>query len=339
MNLKPRAALLPLALAGLLLAGCHNDTNGNANTGGGTTTTTSGDSGGGKPMLAFVTNNASDYWIICHKGADKAKAETGDDVQFVMPDDGTAATQKRDVDDLIAKGVKGIAMSPVDPANETTDINTWAGKVPLLTSDSDAATSNRLCYIGTDNHAAGLMAGALIKKAIPQGGKVMLFVGKSDAQNAHDRISGIQDALKGDAKYQIIDTRTDDTDHARAKSNASDALVKYPDLACLVGIWSYNGPAIASAVQDAGKAGKVKIVCFDQEQGTIDGIKAGAIYATVVQDPYTFGYQSIKLLDQLARGDKSGIPASKLVIVPTQAITKDNLDTYMAAYNKKLAGG
>ena len=335
MNLRPHAALLPVALAALLMAGCHNDENTNTPAAPGATPAATG----GGAMLAFVTNNASDYWIICHKGVDKAAAETHDDVQFVMPDDGQAATQKRDVDDLIAKGVKGIAISPVDPANETNDINTWAGKVPLITSDSDAATSNRLCYIGTDNHAAGVMAGGLIKEAIPQGGKIMIFVGKSDAQNAHDRIAGVQDALKGDAKYQIIDVRTDDTDHARAKSNVSDALVKYPDLACLVGIWSYNGPAIASAVQDAGKVGKVKIVCFDQEQGTIDGIKSGSIYATVVQDPYTFGYNSVKLLDQLAKGDKSKLPASKLMVIPTQAIKQDNLDAYMAVYNKKLAGG
>ena len=182
------------------------------------------------------------------------------------------------------------------------------------------------------------MEGGLIKKAIPQGGKIMIFVGKSDAQNAKDRIQGVRDALAGDAKYQIIDVRTDDTDHARAKSNASDALVKYPDLACLVGIWSYNGPAIASAVQDAGKVGKVKIVCFDTDPGTPEGIKSGAIYGTVVQDPFTFGYQSIKLLDQLAKGDKSGIPASKLNIVPNQAITKDTLDKYLADQKTKMGG-
>ena len=332
MNWKPQAALLPIALASLLMAGCHPSDNGGTTTGGG------GAGKGGGQMLAFVTNNPSDYWTICHKGVDKAAKELGDDVQFVMPADGTAAAQKSDVDDLIAKGVKGIAISPVDPTNETTDINTWAAKIPLITSDSDAADSNRLCYIGTDNHAAGMQVGGLIQQAIPNGGKIMLFVGKSDAQNAKDRIQGIRDALK-DPKFQIIGTITDDTDHLRAKANASDALVTHPDLACLVGIWSYNGPAIASAVQSSTQAGKVKIVCFDQEQGTIDGIKSGAIFATVVQDPYTFGYNSVKLLDQLAKGDKSGIPANKLIIVPTQAIKKDNIDAYMTGYNKKLAGG
>ena len=329
-SLALAAAMLGL---GLLGAGCHNGGDSN----GGTTGNTGG-TGGAKTDLAFVTNNASDYWTICHKGVDAAAADLKDvNVQFVMPGDGTAATQKQDVDDLLAKGVKGIAISPVDPKNQIDYLNTIADKTNLITSDSDAASSKRLCYIGTDNEKAGEMAGGLIKEALPQGGKIMLFVGKKDAQNAQDRIGGIQTALKG-SNITIVDVRTDDADHARAKANAADALVKNPDLACLVGIWSYNGPAIYSAVQDANKVGKVQIVAFDQEDQTIAGIKAGAIYATVVQDPYTFGYNSVKLLDQLAKNDKSGIPANKLMIIPTKAIKKGNVDSYMTDYNKKLKG-
>jgi len=283
----------------------------------------------GQTQLAFVTNNSSDYWTICRKGTEAAQKELGNvNVQFVTPSDGTAATQKQQVDDLIAKGVKGIAISPVDPANETPY---------LITSDSDAATSNRLCYIGTDNHAAGVMAGGLIKSALPQGGKIMLFVGKRDAQNAHDREMGIRDALKG-TKITILDVRTDDADHARAKQNASDALTSTPDMAGMVGLWSYNGPAIYSAVKDAGKQGKVKIIAFDQEVDTMNGIKDGTITGTVVQQPYLFGKESVEMLAKLAKGDKSGLPAGKLIIVPTQAITKDNVAAYEADQAKLLGG-
>jgi len=317
----------------LVLAGCHND----SKTADGAQTPSASPSGGaGQTNLAFVTNNPSDYWTICQKGTQAAQRDLGNvNVQFVMPADGTAATQKQDVDDLLAKGIKGIAISPVDPPNETPYLNTVAAKTKLITSDSDAAASNRLCYIGTDNHAAGLMAGDLLKKALPQGGKVMIFVGKSDAQNAKDRISGVRDAVKG-TKIQILDVRTDDADHARAKQNAADVLTNTPDIAGMVGIWSYNGPAIYSAVKEAGKAGKVQIVAFDQETDTMNGIKDGTISGTVVQDPYKFGYDSIKLLASLAKGDKSGLPASKLDIVPTQAITKANIDAYLADQKKKL---
>ncbi len=333
---RPLAAAVG-ACALLLLAGCHSNSSDGSSASSGTTGSGASGGGGGQTLLAFVTNNPSDYWKICNKGVDAAAAKLGDKVQFVEPADGSVQTQKQDVDDLLAKGVKGIAISPVDPANETDYLNTVAGKTNLITSDSDAPNSSRLCYIGTDNHAAGVMAGALIKKSIPQGGKIMLFVGKSDAQNARDRISGIQDALKG-SNITIADTRTDDTDHARAKQNAADAIVSNPDLVGMVGIWSYNGPAIYSAVKGAGKQGKIQIIAFDQEEDTMNGIKDGTIAGTIVQQPYQFGYESVMMLDKLAKGDKSGIPANKLMIIPTQVINKANIAAYEASQAKLMGG-
>jgi len=194
-----------------------------------------------------------------------------------------------------------------------------------------------LCYVGTDNHAAGLQAGKLIKEALPRGGQIMLFVGRKDAQNARDREMGIRDALR-ESRVHIIAVREDDADHARARQNPAEALVQHPHISALVGLWSYNGPAILSAVRDAGKIGKVKIVCFDEEQDTLAGIKEGAIYATVVQQPYQFGYQSIKLLAQIAKGNKSAILPSERIIVPTLAIKQGNVSAYIKSREKLLGG-
>ena len=192
--------------------------------------------------LAFVTNNASDFWTIARKGVEKADAELNDvTVEFKMPGDGTADEQKRIIDDLVSTGVNGIAISPVDPDNQTQFINDTAKKALVITQDSDAPESDRTLYIGTDNVAAGRQAGELVKEALPNGGKIMVFVGKSDARNAAERYQGLKEALQG-SKVEIIDIRTDDTDRARAKTNAADTLVKYPDIAAMVGLWSYNGP-------------------------------------------------------------------------------------------------
>lgn len=291
-----------------------------------------------KTPLAFVTNNPSDYWKICRKGTEAAAKHLGTvTVQFVMPPDGTAASQKSEIDDLLAAGIKGIAVSPVDPANETSYLNSVASQTNLITADSDASRSKRLCYVGTDNHAAGVMAGRLMRKALPHGGQVMVFVGKSDAQNAHDRIAGMREALQG-SHVQVLGVRTDDADHLRAKANVRDALIRYPHLAGMVGIWSYNGPAILSGLKDAGKLGKVKVVAFDEEDATIAGVQDGTVYAAVAQDPYQFGYQSVLLLAQTAQGDKSGIPASKVIVVPTRAITRATVAAYLAEQKRRLSG-
>ena len=155
----------------------------------------------------------------------------------------------------------------------------------------------------------------------------MVFVGKSDARNAAERYQGLKEALQG-SKIEILDLRTDDTDRARAKTNAADTLVKYPDIAGMVGLWSYNGPAIVNAVKDAGKTDKVKIICFDEEDETLAGVKDGAIFATVVQQPYEFGYQSVKLMAKILGGDKSAIPENKQINIPTLVIKKDSVEEF-----------
>jgi len=290
-----------------------------------------------KEKLAFVTNNASDFWTIARAGCNKAKQDLPNiSVEFKIPEDGTAATQTRILDDLLSKGIDGIAISPVDPKNETRKLDEVGKQALLFTHDSDAPDSNRVCYVGTDNVAAGRQAADLIKQALPDGGKIMVFVGTLDAQNARERFSGIKEVLQG-SNVQIIDARTDDTDRVRAKANVLDTLVKYPDVACLVGLWSYNGPAILNAVKDSNKVGKVKIVCFDEEEETLAGVRDGAIFATVVQQPYEFGYQAITLMSKYLNGDKSIVPPDKKVIVPTLAITKDKVEEF-AANLKKLRG-
>ena len=288
---------------------------------------------GTKHKLAFVTNNASDFWIIARKGTEKAAKDIpGIEVEFRIPSDGTAAEQQRVVDDLLAKGIQGIAISPVDPANQTPMLNRAASQTLVVTQDSDAPNSNRVCYIGTDNVEAGRQAGQLVKEALPNGGKIMVFVGVLDAENARQRYQGLKEALAG-SNVSIIDVRTDNTDRVRAKSNASDTLVNNPDIAGMVGLWSYNGPAILSAVKEANKTDKVKIIAFDEEAETLGGIKDGAIYATVVQQPFEFGYRSMELMSKYLNGDKSGVPASKQIFVPTKAIKKDTVEAFTKEIN------
>ena len=105
-------------------------------------------------------------------------------------------------------------------------------------------------------------------------------------------------------------------------------LVSHPEVAALVGLWSYNGPAILNAVKDAGKTGQVKIIAFDEDDETLTGVKSGAIIGTVVQQPYEFGYQSMTLLAKVVKGDRSGIPAAHQIFIPTQVINQNSVDEF-----------
>ena len=284
---------------------------------------------GGETRVAFVTNNASDFWKIAEAGTRKAAEEFGVQVLFRIPSAGTAEQQQQIVQDLITTGVSGIAISPKDPANQTGMLNEAAAQVNLVTQDSDAPDSNRLCYVGTNNYDAGREAGKLIQACLPEGGEIIICVGSIDAQNAHDRLEGLKDQIK-DSGHVILDVRTDETDRAKAISNVQDAIIKQPDVDAFVGLWSYNGPAILNGVKDSGRLGSIKIVCFDEEDETLQGVVDGHIFGTVVQQPFEFGYLSVKLLKAFADGDFSAIPPEKQVYVPTLSVTRENVDEFWA---------
>jgi ribose transport system substrate-binding protein len=288
-----------------------------------------------KLKLAFVPNSAATFWTIARAGTEEAAKELGNvEVDFRIPSTGSAAEQQQILDDLVAKGVDGIAVSPIDPANQTEFLNRIASQTLLICHDSDAPESKRVCYIGTDNFAAGEEAGKLLKEALPNGGKIMVFVGFADAQNAKDRFGGIKKQLEG-SNIQIIDLRTDDTDPVRAQKNVEDTLVKYPDIAGLAGLYDYNGPAILNAVRAAGKQGQVKIVCFDEKDETLEGVASGDIYGTVVQQPFEFGKQAITKMAKYLEGDKDALAGGKQ-IVPTRSLKKDDIAQFKANLNKIL---
>jgi ribose transport system substrate-binding protein len=289
----------------------------------------------GKKELALVTNAAADFWTIAKRGVEKAQKEHSDySMQVLITGQATAAEQRRELDNLLARGIAGVSISAIDPKNSTEEFNKVAAKAVLFTTDSDAPQSNRVVYIGTDNVAAGRQAGEEIKKALPSGGKIMMFVGTMDADNARERVQGIKEVLGG-SKIQIADIRTDGVDFAKAKSNVQDALAK-GGVDCLVGLYSYNTPQIYSAVKEAGKAGKIKIVGFDEDPQTLRGVADGTIQSTIVQQPYEFGYQSMIDMIKYINGDRSFIPANKLIIIPTKVIEKSNVAPFQESMKELL---
>jgi ribose transport system substrate-binding protein len=103
-----------------------------------------------------------------------------------------------------------------------------------------------------------------------------------------------------------------------------------------VGLWNYNGPAIAAAIGGLGKKGKVLAAVFDEDDGTLDGIANGFIQATVVQKPFMFGYLSAKWMHDLAvKGEaaKATLPPSGIIDTGVEVIDKNNV----AGFKAKLA--
>ncbi|MEO0415770.1 MAG: sugar-binding protein [Verrucomicrobiota bacterium] len=305
----------------------------------------------GKTRVAFVTNGVADFWTLAEAGAKKAGEELQIDADVLMPAAGITE-QKQMLEDLLTRGVDGVAVSPIDPANQVDLLNIVAENTHLITHDSDAPASQRLAYIGMDNYLAGRMCGQLVKEALPDGGKVMIMIGRMEQDNAKRRRQGVIDELldrptdsdffdppgkviEGE-KYKIVGTLTDQFDRAKAKANAEDTLSRHPDIGAMVGLFAYNPPAILQALEQAGKLGEVQVVAFDEDEETLAGIQNGSVHGTVVQNPYEYGYQSIQLLNAIANGDSSGIPSDEFINIEGRQIRKDNVDSFWADLKKKL---
>jgi len=279
--------------------------------------------------LAFVTNNTSEFWKIASNGVHKYEREGKVQVDIKMPN-GKTEEQNQILENLVSQGYDAIAVSVIAPKDQVPVLNRTADKARLITFDSDAPDAKRLLYIGTINYEAGKTLGQRIVELLPKGGKMAVFVGFFSADNAAQRLKGVADAVAGHG-IEIVEKREDQTDRAKARSNVEDILNARQDLSLVCGLWSYNGPAIAAALEGAGKQGKVLAAVFDEEDGTLNGIKAGTISATVVQRPFEMGYRSAKWMHRLATDfekARAEIPASGIEDTGVEVIDQKNLDDF-----------
>lgn len=280
--------------------------------------------------FAFVTNNSSDFWNIAAKGVQKAEKEFGVKVEVFRPLKAEVAEQQRFLEDIVVMGFNGVAISPINPDAMTGVLDKVAAKMPLIAHDSDAPKSKRLSYVGTNNVLAGRAAGKAAVEALTAkgktSGKVGLFVGRIDMQNAIERKQGVEEELAKLPGLTILPVFLDSTDRAKAKKNVEDALVRYPDLVLAIGLWSYNGPIIAGTVREAAREDKPAIIAFDEEEEVLNAVQDGVVYATIVQKPFEFGYQSMRLLN--AANAAAVVPPT--VDTGIDTITKDNVTKFWA---------
>jgi ribose transport system substrate-binding protein len=106
------------------------------------------------------------------------------------------------------------------------------------------------------------------------------------------------------------------------------------DLNLVAGLWSYNGPAIAAALDGLNKRGKIQAAVFDEEELTLSAIASGTIAVTVVQKPFQFGYLASEWMHALASKPDAAakIPQNKTIDTGVEVIDAKNV----AEFTRKL---
>ncbi|MEO0529478.1 MAG: substrate-binding domain-containing protein [Planctomycetota bacterium] len=308
-------------------------------------------SNAGPAKVDFIVGGPDDFYKVIIAGAEEAAEEFGVDLAVHIPGR-DPSEQLKLLQNVSISPPDGLAISPIAPDSESLTLSRLATNSLVVTFDNDAPQSLRHCHVGTNNYEAGRACAKAAKRALPDGGKIAVFIGDNERNNARERRRGFYDELLDQSSlpdtgayppekevdgngFTIVGTYLDDQNPEKAKANAEKALEAHPDLDGLIGLYGYNGPACLEVVREAEKLGAIKIVAFDEEEETLQGVADGHIHATVVQDPYEYGYESVRLLVTLHARAADSIPigGAGTVYLPVKVIEQDGIEEH----RKKLA--
>jgi len=291
-----------------------------------------------RPRIVVIGKSVNPYWFNVEKGVEAAEKELGVDTVFFVPPKEDVAAQIQTMETYIAQGVTGIAVAPSNPeALERVIQKAAAAGIYVTTLDTPPVEGSAAsAYIGTDNYAAGKIAGETLTRLLSGGGKVGIVRGSDTALNALQRTDGFLAAIDGKG-ISALPPVNDQEDAATALQLANSLISANPNLAGAYGVYAYNGPAWATAIKEAQAAGKIRLVCFDATTDTINGIKDGVIDATVAQREYDMGYKSVQLIMLMA---EKGIAAALSEMGASGGIINTGVDvvtaTTLKAYERAL---
>jgi len=297
--------------------------------------------------LALVTWTEDPFWGPLLRGAQDC-AEHNNVELTIIKSKPTVEDQTKHIKDLLGEGVDGIAISPNDVIAQKAILDEVTGKIPVVTFDTDAPETRRRRFVSIDNYAAGRVVADEMRDALPDGGPVLISVGSMQMQHGRDRRQGVidglldrgfdraravdpQDAVLKGAKYTIVATVTDGGVPAKAVEALTEALKAHPEVKGVIGLFSYSAPAALAAMKEAGRSDTVQVVGFDESDETQAAIATGKIHASIIQDSYRAGYESIELLARETRGVARG-PAEQtpILFVGINVLTDKNLQDLRA---------
>jgi len=271
---------------------------------------------GTNPFLVTMVNGAK-------KAADEWKAK-GINIDLIVTNggDNDKAKQVSDLEDISSQKVNGVLIFPGDSVMVAEPIKTIfnAQNIPVVITDIGIRSGNYISLIITDNKKGGESAGDYMAKLVPKGSKVITLDHAPTNDNGQTRRKGFETRAAELGLNVIHEQPVQFLTLDSARSAMEDLLVSEPDVK---GAFAFNQLVLQGAYQaleQAGKAGQVKLVGFDLDPVSYQMVKDGKIDALVVQDPFKMGYDGMNtVITKLEGGEVKEFQG-----LGTKLLTKDN---------------
>jgi len=309
------AAIATLAVMALFAAGCGENNSKSKNAAGKSTKNTELTIG-----VSLLTRTHPFYQDL-EAGLNEAASAYGFKL-LVTAGEFDVAKQKDQIQDFIVRKVNAIIVSPCDSRSIGTSIKAAndAG-IPVFTADIACLAEgvNIVSHVASDNVAGGRLAAQAITKAIGGTGKVAI-IDHPEVESVIQRVKGFEEELAMVPAIQIVAKLSGHGVKDQAFRTAEDILQAHPDLTAIFGINDDSALGALAAVEKAGKLGKVVIVGFDAVPEAREAIKAGKIYADVIQKPKEIGQKTIEAVQAYISGQ--AVPRS--ILIPCDLFTQAN---------------
>ena len=290
----------------------------------------------------FVSANLQvAYWKTAGTGFANAAGGYKVRYEYSGPQNYDPKAERDAIDQAVQKKATGILVGVTDPAvlKDSIDKAVAAG-VPVITLDSDAPSSRRLFFIGTNNYQAGLTGGQRLAQELKGKGNVVVF-SMPDQSNLQERLRGYKEALARTPDIKITRVVDIQGDPRIAFDTTTQIIGKERDkVDAFVCLEAQSGKEVAGVLNSYHVSGKT-VIAMDTDQETLDWIQKGLIAATIAQKPYTMAFVGMQMLDTLYHHKPSTLmadwtkdsyaPIPTFVDTGTGLIDKSNVDSFIQA--------
>jgi ribose transport system substrate-binding protein len=280
----------------------------------------------GQKTIAVIPKATSHlFWQSVQAGALAAGREFNVNILWNGPAQETEySRQIQIVDSMIAQRVDGLAVAASDRTALNASLERAAtANIPVTVFDSGVDSQHYMTFVATNNYMGGQVAARKLAELLGGKGKVALLMHAPGSFSTMDRERGFDDTLKKEhPNVRIVARQFGMSDRAKAMGTAENMLTAHPDLDGMFASSEPSSVGASLALKGRGLTGKVRLVGFDATEGLINDLKAGAIDALVVQDPFKIGYEAVRTLVDKLRGKSQ---PRQIDLIPL-VVTKQNAD-------------